>query len=193
MRGGATCFLPNDAVGPNFTCPTGFLFNGDFCETTCPLAPWREAKYYRPFDLVNRILTPISLACELFVLIPWAYQGIRARNLHTKYPFFYVLCVLFVHVSMAMAWGGSMKWRCADNFTIRSQKQDGAVIFQSLLFLGGIIGANAWICCLLAHLYFRTVPEDHALLGKKGTFFGVPEWIVYHAVPQHSSLHNTDA
>lgn len=119
---------------------------------------------------------------ELFFIIPWTYHGIRARNLHLKYPYWLCVCYLAISVSAAMSWGGTRKWRCVDDFTPRTQHNSGAVVVQSLLFVTAIVSCSAWICCLIGSLFFKILFREKGFYGRVGTIFNAPEWIVYHTV-----------
>lgn len=146
------------------------------------MPPFAEEKYFRRYDIINRVLTPLSLLCELFILIPWTYHGIRSATLHTKYPYWYLWSIFCINIGFAMSLGGARKWRCVDQFTPRTQHTDGKVVLQAFFFNTNLITANAWICCLVAHLFFKTVLRERGIFGPKGTIFKVPEWIVYHVV-----------
>lgn len=181
MRGNVSCFQPASA-DVNVTCPIYTGFNGTSCAPLCPLPPYSEERYFRRYDIASWVLVPLSILGELFLLIPWTVQGIKSRNLHTKYPYWLCVSFLCVSISIAMTWGGSREWLCKDAFNVRTQKNDGIIIFQSLLFVGMVVTSNAWICCLIGSLYFKIIFREKGFFGKAGTIFNQPEWVVYHVV-----------
>lgn len=181
MRGNVTCFNPA-AANVSKTCPYGFVFDGSSCAALCPLPPFEKPEHFRRYDIINRLLTSLSLLCELFFLIPWTYHGIRTRNLHTRYQYWYLVTVTMISLGFAMSFGGARAWRCVDEFTPRTAKTDGKVVLQAFLFITGLISSTAWVSSLIAHLFFKTVLLDKGVFGAAGTLFGVPEWIVYHVV-----------
>ena len=180
-RGNVTCFKPA-AANVSDACPYGFEFDGSSCAVLCPLPPFETEEHFRRYDIINRLLTPLSLICELFFLIPWTYHGIRSKNLHTRFPYWYLLTITMISLGFTMSWGGARAWRCVDKFTARTAKTDGKVILQAFFFITGLISSTAWISCLIAHLFFKTVFLDRGVFGPVGTIFGVPEGIVYHTV-----------
>lgn len=128
------------------------------------------------------------MLCELAFIIPWAYHGIRKRNLHQKYPFFLAVCFLMINIGMAMMWGGLRKWRCHNPTTPATMRNEPQLIAQALFTQGFGLSSNLWICCLLAHLLVRTITKDQGLRGPKGTLFGIPEWAIYHVVRSDAVL-----
>lgn len=178
-----SCFSPEVSRSYRVSsCPVGFSYDGQACVLACPPPPFLDYQSYRRSDILNWIVTPLSLLGEIALIIPWTYHGMRARNLHKKFPFFLLISIFAIHLSLAMAWGGSRKWRCSDQFRVRSQRTDKAVWFQSFIFIVGLIAGLSWSCCLIAHLFLKTVLSGRGVFGKPGTFWNVPEWIVYHTV-----------
>lgn len=113
------CYSANLLPSSNTSCPNlfGFDLATNSCRLRCPFPPYEQAHYWRKHDITNWVITPLSLIVEIAFLIPWAYHGVKQRNLHTRYPFFYLVCMLLYNVNQAMMWGGSAKWVCKDEFT----------------------------------------------------------------------------
>ena len=76
----------------------------------------------------SQIVNSISLLSSLFFIIPWTYYGIKNRNLYLKYPYFYALSTFFVHISFTMPYGGTLKWKCHDHWTPKTQQYEKITI-----------------------------------------------------------------